>query len=187
MSVYRVPQEFQARLEEEFGPDKIRLRWSHEWDEWHVEQKVRRGLVGLGEGRKERYQDDVIRYRDGYMWVMSVKQGSRFSCPKCHLPLTAPTRETKMVSCTHCRLKGYDHQWPACHWPMDETLIEHLKLLERGIDTKHKEMQAARVMLEKQKLRQVLDPTVDAFRDNFELGMGIQSVGYTGREKMWHG
>lgn len=184
MGLYNVPEGFQERLDQEFGEGKIRVRWSDQWDEWHVEQRVRRGVVGIGSAT-ERWRDDVIRYRDGYVWIMSLKQGTRFPCPKCGLTLKAPTRATEMVSCEHCRLKGYDHHWMACHWPMDETLIDHLKELERGIDTRIEDLQQARVAHQKMQQRRVLEPTLAGIEDNFNLGMGIQSVGYTGREKAW--
>ena len=181
MSLYRVPSNFQQRLEEEFG-DRLRVRWSNEREEWHVEQKVRRGLAGFPQdSESNRFSDDLIRYADGYIWVMSIKQGSRFSCHKCHLPLTAPTREWKMVSCEHCRLKGYDHQRLAGHWPFDETLIEKLKELEKSIDDMGRKANQKNALLQKQQLRQARQDTIDAHLDDFNRIVGIPSVGYTGK------
>lgn len=184
MGLYQVPQEFQDELERRFQ-GKIRVRWSHEWDEWHVEQKVRRGLAGFGGHHEDRWRDDLIRYRDGYVWIMSVKQGTRFPCPNCGLTLKAPSRTTEMVSCDHCRLKGYDHYWSACHWPLDSSLIEHLLKLQSEIDSRQDLIQQARTVQAKEQQRRVLEPTLAGIEDNFNLGMGIQSVGYTGKEKAW--
>ncbi len=180
MGLYSVPQGFQERLEQEFG-GKIRIRWSDKWGEWNVEQKVRRGLAG-GSLDGDRYSDDTIREKDGYVWVMSFKQGTRFDCPKCGLELKAPSRTTEMVSCRHCKAKGYEHRWNASHWPMDETLIDHLKGLERGIDDVPEKLRQAQAALQKQMLRNVLDPTLAGFEDRFNKLAGIYSVGYTGKE-----
>lgn len=179
MSLYRTPQIFQDRLQEEFG-DRLRVRWSDQWKEWNVEQKVRRGFAGQGV-TEDRFSDDVIRYKDGYVWVMSFKQGTKFDCPKCGLDLVAPTRETVMVSCRYCKAKGYEHRWLASHWPMDECLIDHLKMLEKGIDSVPDKLRHAQAVLQKQQLRQVLDPTLAGFEDRFNKLAGIPSVGYTGK------
>lgn len=181
MSLYRVPEKFQERLEEEFG-DKIRVRWSPKLEEWHFEQKVRRGLAGFPQGLdQDRFSDDLIRYADGYMWIFSIKQGTRFACHKCHLPLDAPTRQFKMVSCSHCRLKGYDHQRLACYWPMDETLIDKLKQLEKEIDVMGRKTKERNAVLHRQQVRAAIDPALDAHLDDFNRVVGIPSVGYTGK------
>lgn len=179
MGLYRVPEGFQERLDREFG-GKIRVRWSDQLNEWHVEQKVRRGLAGQGIV-EDRYHDDVIRYKDGYVWILSFKQGTQFDCPRCGLTLKAPSRATEMVSCGHCRAKGYEHRWVASHWPMDETLIDYLKELERNIDGRSETIKRQNAALQKQMLRNVLDPTLAEFEDNFNKLAGIPSVGYTGK------
>lgn len=179
MSLYRVPETFQERLTQEFG-DKIRIRWSYQWNEWQVEQKVRRGLAGQGLS-EDRWSDDIIRHKDGYVWVMSFKQGTKFDCPKCGLELKAKTRETEMISCRHCQAKGYEHRWVASHWPMDECLIDHLKELEASVDKTKSKLDRARDVLQKQQMRNVLDPTMAGFEDNFKKIMGIESAGYTGK------
>jgi hypothetical protein len=183
MGLYQVPEQFQERLRQEFG-DKLRIRWSDYWNEWQVEQKIRRGKVGQPITR-DRYHDDTVRYRDGYAWVMSIKQGTRFPCPTCEMPLSAPTRVTEMLSCRHCQLKGYEHHWIACHWPFDETLIDHFKKMEREIDDRSRLVKESEQKLKTQMQRQALEPTLAAFEDRFNKLAGIPSVGYTGRETMW--
>lgn len=183
MGLYTVPEYFQQRLEEEFQ-DKLRVRWSDKWNEWHVEQKVRRGLAA-SPSKFDPYDDTLIRHKDGYMWIMSIKQGSKFDCPQCGLTLSAPTRETVYVSCGHCKLKGYNSQWLACHWPLDETLIEHLKKLERQIDTTADMLSQSDRALRKLQERAVLDPTLAAFEDSHNKLAGILQTGYTGKERMW--
>lgn len=183
MGLYRVPQEFQQRLEQEFG-DKIRVRWSDTWNEWHVEQKVRRGLAAPPH-KMDPWNDDLIRHKDGYVWVMSVKQGSKFDCPQCGLTLSAPTRITQHVSCVHCKLKGYNSHYVACHWPLDETLIEHLKKLRHQIDDTKMNLAKSAVALRKLQERAFLDPNLDAWADAHAKLSGILQTGYTGKEKMW--
>jgi hypothetical protein len=177
MGLYTVPTEFEDRLQERFG-GKFRVRWSDQNSEWQLEQRVRRSHAPVQEGG---WRDDVIRYNDGFAWIMSWKQGSKFACPKCAYTLTAPTRSTRMVVCQPCQLKGYDHQWLAGHWPMDDTLIEYIEKMDKMIDGQRDDLIRQQAALEKQQLRKVLDPTLDAIADNFNLGMGIQSVGYTGK------
>lgn len=183
MGIYRVPEEFQEKLQREFG-DKIRVRWSDKWNEWHVEQKVRRGVAATPQ-KFDPYNDDVIRFNDGFVWVMSVKQGSKFDCPQCGLTLSAPTRETHHVVCGHCKLKGYNSHWLACHWPLDETLIEHLKKLQWQIDDTSANLAKSDIALRKLQERALLDPTLAAFEDSHAKLAGILQTGYTGKEKMW--
>lgn len=182
-SLYQVPQEFQEKLEREYG-NRIRIRWSDYWGEWHVEQKIARGKVGQPI-LQDRYHDDTIRYRDGYAWVMSIKQGTKFDCPSCGLTLKAPTRETELVSCWNCRSKGREHRWLACHWPFDETLIDHFKKMDREIDTRYKQLAESDKKVREQQQRQALEGTLAGFEDNFNKLAGILHVGYTGKEKMW--
>ncbi len=182
-SLYRVPDEFIERMEREFG-QRLRVRWSDYWDEWQVEQKIARGKTGQPI-LHNRYHDDTVRYRDGYAWVMSIKQGTQFPCPKCGLTLKAPTRETVLVSCQHCHSKGYEHRWLACHWPFDQTLIEHFKQMDREIDDRHLRLREADRKVKMMQQRAVLDPTLAGFEDNFNKLAGIPSVGYTGKETMW--
>lgn len=189
MGVYRVPQVFHDRLDEEFK-GKIRIRWSDEQEEWHVEQKVRSGLAGSPLTSRDDYnrnywRDDVIRSKDDYMWVMSVKQGTTFACPTCASKLIAPTRSQEMISCGYCKQKGYEHHVLAGHWPLDETLIDHLKKLEWQLD--HPEQHAGASLtaqnaaLKKIQERRVLDPTMAAWEDRYNKIVGIPSVGYTGK------
>ena len=178
MGLYRVPVTFQTRLDEEFQ-GRLRVRWSEKQHEWHVEQKVRNGLAGrplVDDG----YDDDQIRAKDGYVWILSFKHGTQFDCPLCGLTLKAVTRQATMVSCKHCQLKGYEHRWLGTHWPMDETLIQHLQELEASIDTRGQSLAKAKRMLQRQQERAILDPTVAEFEDSFRALAGIPHVGYTG-------
>lgn len=179
MGIYVIPEDFQTQLDKTFD-NKLRVRWSDKLGEWQIEQKVRRGLA-VDPLKPDPYNDDQIRHKDGYVWVMSVKQGSKFPCPQCGLDLSAPTRQTEMVSCQHCRAKGYNHHWVASHWPLDQTLIDHLQKMEREIDDKAVRLRKARTILQRQQERMVLDPTLAEFEDSFNRIAGIPSVGYTGK------
>ena len=180
MGIYSIPESFEDDLNRAFN-GKLRVRWSDTFGEWQIEQKVRRGLA-VDPITQDPYNDDQIRAKDGFAWIMSVKQGSKFACPQCGLELSAPTRKTEMVSCRHCRAKGYNHYWTACHWPLDSTLIEHLQKMEREIDTKAQDLRKSRAILQRQQERMVLDPTLAEFEANFNRIAGIPSVGYTGKE-----
>lgn len=178
MGLYRAPQAFLERLKNEFGED-IRVRWSDKWTEWQVEQKVRRAAAVKPIGN-DPHSDDNVRWRDGFMWIMSIKNGTKFPCPKCGLTLKAPTRETVYISCEHCRLKGYDHNWIASFWPMDDILIEHLKKLKYELDHPV-DYQGKDNWLRSSMERRVVGQTADKFRDDFSRVVGNPVIGYTGK------
>lgn len=177
-----VPDEFAARLHAAFD-GRLRVRWSSTQQEWHVEQKVARGLINFPSAISD---DEAIRLKDGYHLVMTIRTGDRMPCPKCGLTLSVPLRSSTMVSCERCRQKGLEHRVAAAYFPLDDTLITHLQAIDplRGAS---RELRAkvdahnAKVMQAQQ--QRTLDQMTQAAGDDFSRIAGIPSVGYTGKEQ----
>lgn len=131
--VYSVPSGFAARFLAEF-PD-YRIRWSLRRAAWQIEQRCGRGA--LPPFRIAEEDDTLIRARDGYWLVMEIQAGDRMPCKglvdahtnqRCGLTLSVPTRKTAEVVCQACKRKGRDGRQMACYWPLDECLLEYLRL-----------------------------------------------------------
>lgn len=174
------PQEFVERLERMFD-GRLRIRWSQSQREWHIEQKV--GFGRIPPARIDEGSDDLIRARDGYHFVMAVRQGDRMPCPKCGLTLRVPVRDTVDVHCGYCKLRGRTSSVVCGYWPLDDTLLTHLRKIDptRDVDLAA-EADAQNVLL----LKSMEDDAVAAGNaeasDLYNRIVGIPQVGYTGKE-----
>lgn len=176
-----VPEEFQDRLTRAFD-GRLRIRWSASDHVYHIEQKVARALINFPAALTD---DEAIRLRDGYHFLMAITTGDRLPCPKCRTTLPVPLRVSTMVSCPTCRAKGLEHRVPAAFFPLDDTLIDHLHSIDpmRGMSPALRakvDAHNAKVMQAQQ--QQALDQLTGAAADDFTRIAGIPSVGYTGRE-----
>lgn len=177
------PRSFTERLEREFR-GRLRIRFSDKEQEWQIEQRVGRAV--LPDARISLYDDDAIRARDGYLHVMSIRQGDRMPCPKCRYELKVPAFKTVDVACPYCKLKGRTTRVCAGYFPLEgDALIQHLRRLdpERGASLElaaeaDRKNEALVASLE----RQSLDASYGISQD-FNRLFGIQSVGYTGKER----
>ena len=72
------PESFVEKLDREFR-GRLRIRWSTERQEWHIEQKIRRGLFPGTKPSKLGWDDTTdayIRHRDGVdRWIIVNKIG----------------------------------------------------------------------------------------------------------------
>lgn len=175
------PTRFVELLRENFG-DRLRVRWSQKAQEFQIEQKVGRAVlppIRIEEGR-----DDLIRARDGYDYVMSIRAGDRMPCPKCHYKIPVPVRDTHHIACAYCKLKGRQTHVTAGFWPLDDSLIEHLRKIDplRGA---HRELTQAADLRNQARLKSAerdLSNHVEAVgSDHFNRLVGIPQVGYTGK------
>ena len=176
-----VPEEFAARLEAAFD-GRLRLRWSQADQVWHVEQRVARGLINFPAALTD---DEAIRLRDGYHFIMVVTAGDRLPCPQCRTTLSVPLRQSTLVSCPTCRLKGLEHRVAAAHFPLDDTLIDHLKSIDplRGMSKALRaKVDAHNAAMMQRRQQDVLDQLTSKANDDFAQIAGIPSVGYTGKE-----
>lgn len=180
--MYTVPTDFAKRLDREFR-GRLRLRWSNRKQEFQLEQKVRRALA---EGPvKDSQDDDGIRRRDGYLYLLSVRPGTRMPCPRCNTEVRVPEFEFREVSCPMCKLAGREHRFSAGYFPLTDLLIDHLKTLDPEREATRRlrdQVNAANTRLQQQSERQVLDRMADAVTDDFTRIAGIPMTGYTGKE-----
>lgn len=177
-----VPTEFAKRLEREFN-GRLRLRWSNAKQEFHLEQKVRRGLAnGLV---RHSHDDDGIRRRDGYFYVLSIQPGTRMPCPRCRTEVQIPAFEFREVSCPMCKLGGQEHRFGAGYFPLSDSLIDHLKTLDPEREATRRlrdQVNTHNTRLQQRQERMVLDRMADAVADDFTRIAGIPMTGYTGKE-----
>lgn len=129
--MYSVPEWFQERLESEHA-GSMRIRWSKARGEWHIEERI--GRAALLPIQVSEIDDDTIRARDGYGYLMSVRPGTRMPCPFCGLSMSVPIRETSDALCANCKSRSRRSHWVTGFWPLDETLLEYLRKLTR-LDT----------------------------------------------------
>ncbi len=123
-----IPDQFQERLKNAFD-GRFRARWSLRNSEVQIEQKVSRAVlppIRIDEGR-----DDLIRARDGYHYVLSVRTGTKMPCPTCQwTELQVPVREFVQIRCPYCASKGRSARVVVGYWPLDDTLIAHLQMID---------------------------------------------------------
>lgn len=143
--LYRPPDWFLERLEREHD-GQMRIRWSRARGEWLIEEKI--GRAALPPRREDPLDDDFIRARDGYGYLMSVRPGTRMACPLCGLDMSVAVRRSAECVCEHCRRKGRRSRWVAGFWPLDESLLEHLRKLTRTDTLERIKAEEARWALE---------------------------------------
>jgi hypothetical protein len=189
-----IPEEFAERLEQAFG-GKYRIRWSDARHEYHIEQKVRRGIaagfVDLNPRHRERFRqkwDDLIRARDGYVLTMAVTPGTKTFCPDCHSELQVPAFETKVIPCEFCRSRGRYRHKVAGFFPLGDSLIDHLKKIDWANDGNDRVAKAVdrhnELLLHNNRMQ--LRRTVDAaVRQDYNRLVGIPQFGYAGSPYRW--
>jgi hypothetical protein len=178
--------EFLARLKE-VSDGRFRIRWSVARGEYHIEQKVETAAdlpIRISE-----IDDSLICARDGYWFVFAIRNGDRMACPACGLTIKVPVMEFKEAVCDHCRTKGRDGRYPAAFWPLNDRLIEHIRMIDpfrddsaanlaERADEHNARMQASRE-------REAFGEVEAVTAENFNRLVGIQQTGYTGKEAMW--
>ena len=179
-----IPQSFRDRLQTDFD-GRFRIRWSDARGEFHIEQKLAPAQILepplRSDGTWDTYNDDYIRSRDGYGYVMSVRQGDRMPCMRCRSTIKVPIRETREAVCHLCNKR---HK--AAFYPLDDLLLLHL----RWIDPVHGGISRVRKYVNERNAQHDRTRNNDAYReidaatsDNFGRLFDIQQVGYTGRER----
>lgn len=174
------------RLEREFD-GRLRIRWSYKRNEWQIEAKIARAIDPGAQ--VDAADDDHIRARDGYAFVMSIRRGDRMPCPDCGFTLKVPVLHTAEVRCDYCRSRGRDGRHRAAYFPLDsELLFEHLRKIDpirgyrdslvRLADARNKAILAARE-------RAALNEIQAANIDNFNNLVGIPQFGYSGKTQAW--
>jgi hypothetical protein len=177
--------EFLGRLQHEFD-GRFRIRWSVARGEYHVEQKVETA-VDLPI-RTSAIDDDLIRARDGYWFVFAIRSGDRMACPQCGLTMKVPVMKFQETSCSNCRAHGRDGRYPAAFYPLNDRLIEHIRQIDpfRSDAAKNLAQRADEhnARLEAERVADGLAEVEAITADYFNKLVGIQSVGYTGKESV---
>lgn len=183
-------EKFESRLRETFR-GRLRLRWSHERGEWHIEQRVRRAFV---EGLKptkagwDESHDRYVQYRDGVILIMAVRTGDRMPCPRCGHELKVPFMETQHVKCNYCALLGKSKHVAAVYMPLGDVLIDHLKSIdpenpisETLAENLDRQNQALAASMERDALR----PADADAHERYNRLVGIPQFGYSGKTSFW--
>ncbi|NBV25387.1 MAG: hypothetical protein EBS05_26170, partial [Proteobacteria bacterium] len=173
------PAEFVERLQAAFE-GRLRIRWSNAAHEFQIEQRVARGLINFPAALTD---DEHIRLRDGYFYVMSIRSGDRMPCPRCQQQLTVPVREIRELSCPRCKAQGLEHRVAAGYFPLDDTLITYLKAMDplRGASRELRaKVDAHNAAYTESQRQTVLDKAYAAGADDFNRIAGIPHVGYSG-------
>ena len=175
----QVPVEFAERLHSVFD-GRLRIRWSNVTNDYQIEQKVARGIINFPPGLSE---DETIRLQDGYIFVMSIRNGDRMPCPRCGSTLRVPLREIKELSCPSCKTNHSEHRTAAGFFPLDDSLIQHLESIDplkgmsRALRNKidaHNEKYTA------DQRQKVLDDAWSKGAEDFNRIAGIPTKGYSG-------
>lgn len=175
------PTEFTKQLEQTFQ-GRLRIRWSSKRREFHIEQKV--GRMAPAPQRISEADDDMIRARDGYHFVMSIREGDRMPCPECGFEIKVPVMDTADIRCTYCEMTGKQTRVVAGFWPLNERLIEHLRKIDplRG---GQKELADAadryNELLVQAAENQISNDGYAALEERYNRLVGIPQTGYTGK------
>lgn len=184
------PESFTDRLASAFN-NRLRIRWSHERQEYHIEQKVRRGIFPGTKPKKKGWDETVDKYvehRDGYVFIMAVRTGDRMPCPRCGHELRVPFMETTHVKCAYCRLIGRQTYVAAVYFPLGDALINHLKTIdptnpisEKIVEDLDRQNEALAARMESE----AIAGAVAAFNDDYRRLVGIPTAHLSGKTKFW--
>lgn len=180
-----IPDAFAERLRSTFD-GRLRIRWSVRAQEFRIEQKV--GNAVVAPIRIDEDRDDLICARDGYDYVMSIRNGTRMPCPTCQFTeLTVPALDTAHIRCSYCASKGLDGRVTAGYWPLEDALIDHLRKIDplRGQTF---ELSAAtdrrnRALLQSNE-NSISDIVISKGAEDYDALVGIPHFGYS-TAKMW--
>jgi hypothetical protein len=178
------PVDFADRLERIFD-GRIRARWSNRRQEWHLEYKIARGKATVP-FYIDSNDDPAIRARDGYALLMAVRTGDRMPCPRCGYELKVPIFEKAEAICQYCVMHGRDGRTAAVFFPLDgDQLIQYLISLDplrTYRDGLHKRADANNELRQAARERKFKNEIQAHTLDNYNKLVGIESVGYTGKE-----
>ena len=173
------PKSFTDRLEREFN-GRYRIRWSNVRNEWLIEEKLARGV--LGSFSAEERNDVFIRMRDGYGLVCTVRTGDRMPCSKCKSELKVSVKEFAEVVCGYCQQQGRSSSIVAGFFPLNDDLIYHLRRINPDTpwhETLLSEVKEQNKQREKQIDREIDKVAQSAWGDNHRQLFQTPTVGYT--------
>lgn len=189
----QAPESFVRSLQFQFG-GKFRVRWSPRRQRWQIEQRIHSdvsaALPPIGGDGQHTFDDDAIRYHDGYHYFCEVSPGTLTPCGQvvqdevfthpCPQDLKIPfMRKFGVLTCPACEANH-----TVAHWPLDDSLIEHIRSTdpERNPELQRKSNSRYEAARAKMKNRSDFrDELANMGRDDARVD--IAKVGYTGREQ----
>jgi hypothetical protein len=188
-----VSAEFSKQLEREFD-GRFRVRWSNRRDAYQVEFKVQMGQVleppMTINGSYDTYNDDYIRARDGYDFLVEVRRGDRMPCPNCGFTVALIPMQMREAQCEYCTLRGKDGRVSAVFYPLNHVLIEHLRFIDpitggakRVLERVKKNMALRQERADAMAFNEIDEVNKEFFPKFYD----IKSYGYTGNGPASHG
>lgn len=189
----QVSEEFSKQLEREFK-GRFRVRWSNRRDAYQVEFKVQPGQVLEPpldkDGQQNTFDDDYIRARDGYDFLVEVKRGDRMACPVCGFDVKLRPLQMREAKCEYCALHGRDGRVSAVFYPLNHILIEHLRFIDPATGGGKRVLAMVRrnaALKEQRENLAALNEVDEVSKEFFPSFYGIKSWGYTGSGPASHG
>mgnify|MGYP003395140249 CR=1 FL=1 len=175
------PSDFCRRLETQHH-GMLRIRWSCRLNQWQIEEKVGRALgdspIPISEAG-----DDMLRAKDGYTLLMPIAIGDRMPCPRCGSTVPVPVNRTAELRCLQCMREGRDGRYAAGFYALDgDILLDHLQRLGKDRSGLHRVADANNQKRLNSGLRAVSTHGEAGMIDNWRRMVGVESVGYTGKE-----
>ena len=171
-----IPESFQRSLQEQFD-GRLRVRWSPSTSTYQIEQRFRAVRSRFAAPN----DDEAIRDRDGFQFILAVAPGDRSRCPKCQRDTKIAVKQFKESRCEHCEAK-----LKICHFPLDESLLQHLRYTDPyrgGLERLQADLEASELAIAVAKQRDLRNKIESATKDDFKRLVGISQFGYTGREQ----
>ncbi len=155
-------------------------------EEWHIEYKVGRGQ-GVVDFYVSGYDDAAIRAKDGFQFLMAVREGDRMPCPRCGYTLRVPLFSTAEVKCEYCVMCGRDGRYSACFFPLDgDSLIQHLRMLDPMRTYRknlHLQADANNERLIAERERKAMNEIESVTKDHYNDLVGIPTFRYSGSKQ----
>lgn len=171
------------RLKNEFD-NRLRLRWSHQENCWHLEQQFNKGFHISRRGSEDSESDEMIRAREGYLQIMAIQNGDRMPCPRCKRQVPVPVNEMANVNCAcgNKMIVGY-------YDLNSEALFEHLRKMDPLKD--HRNALREKIAATNAKVWEEAQNKPSKLAEEYVTqamsvkDFGIDMVGHTGKERMW--
>lgn len=180
-----IPSAFEERLHSTFN-GRLRIRWSVKAREFRIEQRV--GNAITAPIRIEADRDDLICARDGFDYLLSIRNGDRMPCPECEwAELKVPVRDFVDIRCPYCASKGRQGRVVAGYWPLDDSLLDHLRKIDplRGASAELAAAADRRNAAHLASLEAKMSNEIYAHgAENYDALVGIPHFGYS-TSKLW--
>ena len=188
------PKEFVSRLKRDCP--HLRVRWSKARNLWQIEQKT--NWATQPPAYVSEIDDKMIRWRDGYSYLMEIAPGDRIPCMRCRMPVNLHHCKFKEFVCEFCKFKasqnilverGHRFQRMVAWFPLGEPLLQHLRWSNPFTGGTERQL-AELIEWERQKeatgVRERANINEAFYKEYFNYMFDIPSVGYTGKTKIIH-